>query len=121
MRAARAYPTSRAISPTPARNNPRAPPHSPSSRADRAVTGAPAPSIVHSHARVPRDAGPPPRPLDTPPTPSPPRAFRLGPLHQGRSGYTLPARPEVRFHVETGGRISSQAVRIDGGRLAFGS
>lgn len=78
---------------------------------------------------------PPPRPIVRPalpprpeeparepaPAPAPPTMFRLDRMHTGRSGYALPLDLMVVHRVATGGRISTQPVVNNNGRVVFGS
>lgn len=67
----------------------------------------------------------PPRPdepaRESPPAPSAPTQFRLDRTHTGRSGYALPLDLMVVHRVQTGGRISTQPVVNNNGRIVVGS
>jgi outer membrane protein assembly factor BamB len=79
------------------------------------------PSVASpARAALPPPAPPPP-PLEPAPDPEAPRAFRMGPLHSGRSGFVLPRAPRLRARVPTGGRITTQAAVTLEGHVVFGS
>ena len=62
-----------------------------------------------------------PRPLEVPPTPRPPRMFRLDRAHTGRTGYVLPRHPRVVARLTTRARISAQPVAHGDAGVAVGS
>lgn len=61
---------------------------------------------------------PPPVP-DPPPRAGPPTMFRLDPGHTGRSPYRLPQHPRITRRLEAAARISTQAVALPDGGVAF--
>jgi outer membrane protein assembly factor BamB len=79
---------------------------------------SPPPRPVHRPALAARPEEPLPDPA---PSPSPVRSFRGDRAHTGRSGYALPLDLTVLHRVRTAGRISTQPVVNNNGRLVFGS
>jgi outer membrane protein assembly factor BamB len=70
---------------------------------------------------VARDAGPPPRPRETPPPPSRPSQFRLDAAHTGRSGFRLPRSPRVLARLHTAQRVNAQVTAAEDDLLVVGS